>query len=111
MNNTMDSPQRNRPYKERAGRRNRKHGGIGCVIGFVLLLVSVGATAAVWGPDLLNQLASQPGAFPVVLNDHTSPERLAAHRAQQLAQLNTYGWVNQEAGVAHIPIDISIDLV
>jgi mono/diheme cytochrome c family protein len=92
-------------------RRNRKRSGIGCVAVFVLLLVGMGAAAVAWGPNLLNQLAGQTGSPPVALNDRTSPEQLAAHRAQQLAQLNGYGWVDQEAGVARIPISRAIDLL
>jgi mono/diheme cytochrome c family protein len=78
---------------------------------FVLLLAGVGTALVVWGPNLLNQLANQTGAPPIELTNRTSPEQLAAHRAQQLAQLNGYGWVDQEAGVARIPISRAIDLL
>lgn len=32
-------------------------------------------------------------------------------RADQSAQLNSYGWVDESAGVAHIPIDRAMDLL
>jgi mono/diheme cytochrome c family protein len=110
MTNMIDSPERNRQHSAVTVRRNRKRSGIGCVAVFVLL-VGLGAAAVVWGPNLLNQLADQTGEVHVALNDRTSPEQLAAHRAQQLAQINGYGWVDQEAGVARIPISRAIDLL
>jgi hypothetical protein len=39
------------------------------------------------------------------------PEDLAAFRAREDAELNTYGWINRTAGVARIPIDRAMDLV
>lgn len=36
---------------------------------------------------------------------------LAEERARQRGQLNTYGWVDREAGIVHIPIDQAIGMV
>ena len=39
------------------------------------------------------------------------PEKeLAAYREAEAARLNGWGWVDQGAGVAHIPVDRAIDL-
>jgi hypothetical protein len=38
-------------------------------------------------------------------------EELRALDADQLKQLNSYGWVSEPDGVAHIPIDRAMDLV
>jgi len=39
------------------------------------------------------------------------PEReLAAYRAAEKARLEGWGWVDQGAGIAHIPVDRAIDL-
>ena len=48
-----------------------------------------------------------PGAFPVVNNS----ENLAAVVNPALANLNSYGWVDQKAGVVHIPIDRAMTLL
>jgi len=32
-------------------------------------------------------------------------------RAQEAAQLNSYGWVDQQKGVVHIPIDRAMELM
>jgi hypothetical protein len=39
------------------------------------------------------------------------PRDLAAFRAQEDAELNTYGWINRTAGVARIPIDQAMNLL
>jgi hypothetical protein len=36
---------------------------------------------------------------------------LARLKTQSLDRLNTYGWVNREAGIAHIPIDQAMDIL
>jgi hypothetical protein len=36
---------------------------------------------------------------------------LSRLKAESLDQLNTYGWVNREAGIAHIPIDRAMDIL
>lgn len=38
-------------------------------------------------------------------------EELKALRAEEDAALKTYGWVDQEKGVVHIPIDRAIDIL
>lgn len=37
--------------------------------------------------------------------------KLRELRAQEAAQLNSYGWVDQQKGVAHIPIDRAMELM
>jgi hypothetical protein len=36
---------------------------------------------------------------------------LSRLKAQSLDRLNTYGWVNRDTGIAHIPIDRAIDIL
>ncbi len=40
-----------------------------------------------------------------------APEELATLRAQQQARLNGYGWVDEGAGVARIPVERAMELV
>ena len=40
-----------------------------------------------------------------------APEELATLRAKQQAQLNGYGWVDEGAGVARIPVERAMELV
>lgn len=39
------------------------------------------------------------------------PADLSQFREEEAQQLTTYGWINQTAGVVHIPIDRAMDLV
>jgi hypothetical protein len=32
-------------------------------------------------------------------------------KAEQLEQLNSYGWVDQANGIAHIPVETAMDLL
>lgn len=38
-------------------------------------------------------------------------EEIRSLRADQLERLNSYGWVDQAGGIAHIPIDRAMELV
>jgi hypothetical protein len=44
------------------------------------------------------------------LQDNPAAE-LSRLKTQSLDRLNTYGWVNREAGIAHIPIDRAMDIL
>lgn len=39
------------------------------------------------------------------------PLDLEKFRAQEDARLNTYGWIDRDAGIAHIPVDRALELV
>jgi hypothetical protein len=36
---------------------------------------------------------------------------MALYRSQQVAELNTYAWVNKDAGIVRIPVDRAIDVI
>jgi len=104
MNNTTNSPQSNQLPKA-------KRSGLGCSIAFAILLTGLVAAVAIGGPRLLNRLAVPTAAVPLPIEDNTSPQQLAERQQQQIAQLNGYGWVDQEAGIARIPITRAIALL
>lgn len=108
MNNTKPSPRPNKATMKRKGQRN----GLGCSLAFVALLIGLVVALVVLGPRLLNLLlGNQQATTAANLNDETSPEKLAALRQKESAQLAAYGWVNQASGIAHIPIDRAIAIV
>jgi mono/diheme cytochrome c family protein len=84
---------------------------VGCAIAFAVLLVAAVLAVVFWGPTLLDRLVERTAGTIPELEDRTSPEAMAARRAEEVARLTEYGWVDQEAGVAHIPIDRAISLV
>jgi mono/diheme cytochrome c family protein len=119
MNKRKNSPA---PSKGRNAMANNNHGnnqqgntrqkrtGLGCSLALVIVLVGLGLVAAIGGPRLL-AFVDQTGAATVALNDNTSPAALAERRSQELAQLQEYGWVDQSAGVARIPVARAITLL
>jgi hypothetical protein len=38
-------------------------------------------------------------------------QRAAQKRLQQMDRLNSYGWIDRQAGVAHIPIDVAMEML
>lgn len=85
--------------------------GLGCAFVLALLLVGLVGAAIVWGQRWQNLLFNRTAAVTPAIDDRTSAENLAAHRQEAIARLNSYGWVDKEAGSAHIPIDRAIALV
>ena len=111
MNNTKRSPRPDKPTTKRKTQRS----GLGCSLGFVAVLVGLVVALVVLGPRALHfLLANEQAATSATLKDDTSPEKLAAQRQKESAQLAGYGWVNQAAGIARDGqigrTDISADL-
>lgn len=107
MNNTKPSP---RPNKLASGRKAQRS-GLGCSLAIGAVLIGLIVIAVALSPRALQLLQGNQTAAPSAVDDRTSPEQLAAKRQKEMAQLSGYGWVNQAAGVAHIPIDRAIALV
>jgi mono/diheme cytochrome c family protein len=99
------------PYNQAANNNKIKRLGLGCALVLSLLLIGLVIAVVIWGPRWQNILLNRTAAVPLGITDQTSPEKLAAHRQQAIAQLNGYGWVDKEAGAAHIPIDRAIALL
>ena len=38
-------------------------------------------------------------------------QRAAQKRLQQMNRLNSYGWIDRQAGVVHIPVDVAMDML
>ncbi len=89
---------------------------LGVGIGSILIF----AVATVWSTHSLNSTRAemQPGGPPPlpkqvdqyevgIVNQRVFAldQRAAQKRLQQMERLRSYGWVDREAGVAHIPID------
>jgi mono/diheme cytochrome c family protein len=87
-------------------------GGTGCLIVAVVILVGIISGVVAVGLGLAGLLPTgQTVAQPPGLEDDTSAELVQTWREAQQAQLNAYGWVDQEAGVVHLPIDRAMALI
>lgn len=100
------------PPPERTAPTRRPRGSeTGCALVAVVLLVGAVVAAVLWLPRLVDQLTMQAGAAPLTLNDHPTAAEVRMQRVEQSARLERYGWVDQGAGVAHIPIERAMALV
>jgi hypothetical protein len=61
-------------------------------------------------PDLVNRLSPAPTPPPPRL-ELAEGQELSAYRAAAEQRLNSYGWVDRQAGAVHIPIDRAMDLL
>lgn len=89
----------------------------------VLFLLGLGAALAMWwflaalmagdnAPTLPASLASEPIPAPMGARLQQKPvKELSEFLEPGKQQLTSYGWVNQEMGVVHIPIDVAIQKV
>ena len=90
------------------------------IIGVGVASMLIFAVATVWSTHILNvtQAEMQPDGPPPlpkqvdqyevgIVNQRVFAldQRAAQKRLQQMERLRSYGWVDREAGVAHIPID------
>ncbi len=90
------------------------------IIGVGVASIAIFAIATVWSTHILNTTRAemQPGGPPPIPKQVDQYEvgivnqrvfaldqRAAQKRLQQMERLRSYGWVDREAGVAHIPID------
>lgn len=92
----------------------------GWIIGVGAGSMLIFALATVWSTHILNSTRAelQPGGPPPlpkqvdqyevgIVNQRvfSLDQRAAQKRLQQMERLRSYGWVDREAGVAHIPVD------
>jgi len=90
------------------------------IIGVGVASIAIFAVATIWSTHILNTTRAelQPAGPPPIpkqvdqyevgivnLRVFALDQRAAQKRLQQMERLRSYGWVDREAGVAHIPID------
>ena len=96
------------------------------VLVFVIILIVVSATVQVgmWGlfrlldhievanDPFVTPLAAPPGTLPPQPRLQTTPwEDLKQFRANEDMYLRSYGWIDQKAGTAHLPIEKAKELL
>lgn len=67
--------------------------------------------APVRSQDLRNPIPQVANEFPLPRLETNELGQLNDQRLQEERILSTYGWVDQKAGVAHIPIDRAMQLI
>lgn len=89
--------------------------GLALVTGAVLLLMKLAHDAldrsARAGDGALHPLAAEREVAPEPRLQATPGLDLARMRERERARLSTYGWVDRQAGVVHIPIERAMEIV
>jgi hypothetical protein len=90
------------------------------IIGVGVASIAIFALATVWSTHILNTTRAelQPAGPPPIprqvdqyevgivnLRVFALDQRAAQKRLQQMERLRSYGWVDREAGLAHIPVE------
>ena len=90
------------------------------IIGVGVASIAIFALATVWSTHILNTTRAemQPGGPPPIpkqvdqyevgivnLRVFALDQRAAQKRLQQMERLRSYGWVDRETGLAHIPVE------
>jgi hypothetical protein len=111
-------------------RETRDIGGTWVILGTaaIFILAVIGLVAAFWifGAIETRQSELDPTPLPLIqlrptpplprlqpnpIDGNTPQEDIDELRAREDEALNSYGWVDREAGTVRIPIDKAIDLV
>ena len=90
------------------------------IIGVGVASMAIFAVATVWSTHILNSTRAEmqpagPPPIPKQVDQYevgivnqrvfALDQRAAQKRLQQIERLRSYGWVDREAGVAHIPVE------
>ena len=96
------------------------------IVGVGLGAIVIFAVSIVWSTLLLRGAEQEmhpsgPPPLPKGVNQYevgivnqrmfSLDQRAAQKRLQQMTRLNTYGWLDKQAGVAHIPVDVAMDML
>jgi hypothetical protein len=111
MSNQTGLPPSNKAHDAGTDDRKRKLIGPGCAIVLVLLTIGLVAVGAIWGPSAVGLVSTRIGMAPESPQRRAKMEAAAAQRQRELAQLTSYGWVDKNANVVHIPIDEAMVLI
>jgi hypothetical protein len=57
------------------------------------------------------RFAGDTGEYPTPRIQADPADELKKTKTEDLGRLNTYGWVDRKAGVAHIPVDRAIEIL
>ena len=107
-----DLEDKNLPYRKIVGV------GVGAIILFALSIFW--STSLLRGAEKEMRPAGAPPLPPGVklyevgiVNQRmfSLDQRAAQKRLQQMNRLNTYGWLDRQAGVVHIPVDVAMDML
>jgi hypothetical protein len=86
---------------------------LGILVEVVLALVMLGFRREESQPRQLAppRFSSDSGAFPAPRLQSDPGAEYARFKDEELRRLNSYGWIDRRAGIAHIPIERAMDIL
>ena len=96
------------------------------IVGVGVASVVIFGLSILWSTSLLRSAEKEmqpagPPPIPLGVNQYevgivnqrmfSLDQRAAQKRVQQMNRLNTYGWLDRQAGVVHIPVDVAMDML
>jgi len=122
----MSSSSHSAPLAQKPGDLEDKNLPYRKIVGVGLASVIVFALGILWSTSLLKLATREmqpagPAPMPPGVNQYevgivnqrmfSLDQRAAQKRLQQMNRLSTYGWLDRQAGVVHIPIDVAMDML
>ncbi len=122
----MSSPAHTAPSAQKPGDLEDKNLPYRKIVGVGIASVVVFALGIFWSTALLNGAAKEmqpvgPPPLPSGVNQYevgivnqrmfSLDQRTAQKRLQQMNRLNSYGWLDRQTGVVHVPIDVAMDML
>jgi len=122
----MSSSAHSAPLAQKPGDLEDKNLPYRKIVGVGVASVVVFALGILWSTSLLKIATKEmqpvgPAPMPAGVNQYevgivnqrmfSLDQRAAQKRLQQMNRLSTYGWLDRQAGVVHIPIDVAMDML
>ena len=81
---------------------------------FALLIVSLAVItlSVLWLFPMPSLDRTLRGSLPTYPQPHLQPsprQEMQRFRAEEMLELNTYGWIDKQHGIVHLPIDVAMD--
>jgi hypothetical protein len=96
------------------------------IVGVGVAAIVIFGLSILWSTSLLHTAEKEmqpagPPPLPKGVNQYevgivnqrlfSLDQRAAQKRLQQMNRLNTYGWLDKQAGIVHIPVDVAMDML
>ena len=122
----MSAPAHGSPLSQLPGDLEDKNLPYRKIVGVGVAAIVIFSLSIVWSTALLHSAQKEmqpagPPPLPPGVNQYevgivnqrmfSLDQRAAQKRLQQMSRLSTYGWLDQQAGVVHIPVDVAMEML
>ena len=122
----MSAPAHGSPETQQPGDLEDKNLPYRKIVGVGVASVIIFTLSIFWSTALLRNAEKEmnpagPPPLPPGVNQYevgivnqrlfSLDQRAAQKRLQQMDRLNSYGWLDRQAGIVHIPVDVAMDML